>query len=219
MTTTAVCPDGIERAVTPNADGIPTVVTPGGSVVTGDVTDGKFRPHARHHGAHKMWNPPPDEAIAPEDRSVPAEVLAWIDNGVTDTREWWEIRDWAEWDAEHEHGNELGAATPTGGDHPNIDVALGKAQQSAISMITDTSETWAKAEDEGAKVENGRLIVPPEAHDSAALALGMAFDRAHEQITSNGDGFGLDPSEKSEAQALLRLRDKLTKAGMTGHTY
>ena len=54
---TAVCPDGIARPVTV-VNGVATVVTPGGSTVTGDVTDGKFLPHARHAGAHKMWQHP-----------------------------------------------------------------------------------------------------------------------------------------------------------------
>lgn len=52
----ALCPDGIERPYTV-VDGDAQVVTPGGSTVNGTVVDGKFRPHARHHGAHLMWYP------------------------------------------------------------------------------------------------------------------------------------------------------------------
>ncbi len=53
---TALCPDGIERPYTV-VDGDALVVAPGGSTVNGIVVDGKFRPHARHHGAHLMWYP------------------------------------------------------------------------------------------------------------------------------------------------------------------
>ena len=77
---TAICPDGKTRPVTYNDDGVATVQTPGGSYVTGEIADGRFRPHANHHGAHKMWQPAP---IAPEpteeDRAVSAATMAEIE--------------------------------------------------------------------------------------------------------------------------------------------
>jgi hypothetical protein len=80
---TAICPDGKTRPVTYNADGVATVKTPGGSRVTGTITDGRFRPDANHHGAHKMWQAPP---VVPEptieDRSVSVEDIERINRRI-----------------------------------------------------------------------------------------------------------------------------------------
>lgn len=38
-------------------DGDAVEVTPGGSKVRGTVVNGKFRPHSRHYGTHRMWYP------------------------------------------------------------------------------------------------------------------------------------------------------------------
>ena len=51
---TVVCPDQRTREVEV-VDGRPTVRTPGGSVVSGTVTDGRFRPDSQHHASHFMW--------------------------------------------------------------------------------------------------------------------------------------------------------------------
>jgi len=53
----AICPDGVIRPYTV-ADGTAWVITPGGSRVSGTVEDGRFKPCAVHHGAHRMWLPP-----------------------------------------------------------------------------------------------------------------------------------------------------------------
>ena len=84
--TTAICPDGIEREVDYNIDGVATVLTPGGSSVTGEVVDGKFKPHANHHGAHRMWYDKPDEGddagLAQDNRMVSAESVERIERHV-----------------------------------------------------------------------------------------------------------------------------------------
>jgi hypothetical protein len=60
----AVCPDGTPRAYT--VEGEIAIVEVRGSRIEGKQTgeDGvvRFRPSARHHGAHLMWYPPPEVA-------------------------------------------------------------------------------------------------------------------------------------------------------------
>jgi hypothetical protein len=61
----ALCPDGRIRTYRLNPAGQAVVGTPGGSQVTGTIRQGRFRPDAQHHGAHRMWYPTPTTRKTP----------------------------------------------------------------------------------------------------------------------------------------------------------